>query len=229
MNELGIDLTWHQVRWYLKEQKNLSYKKGWVLRIDLDKNWLSYLRILYSIRLVKQLNEDILMINIDEVSFSPEALNCRSWFKKGINSEIFSQKYSGAVSVILAISSARDYIAATLKERLNSEGFIEFMRMVEFWVDIYWQKENKRILVLLNNYSIHRSKMAVEYMKTTKFRYIFLPHYTPSLAPVELIFEKIKRKIADIDTQIINNWKSSKGNDILKQSLSETKPYEIMK
>ena len=69
--------------------------------------------------------------------FSPEVLNCRSWLKKGINLEIFSQKYSGAVSVILAINSAGDYIAAALKERLNSEGFIEFMRMVEFWVDTY--------------------------------------------------------------------------------------------
>ena len=124
--------TLEKVKWYLKEEKNLSYKKGLVRRIDLDKNRLSYLRILYTICLVKQLNEDILMINIDEVSFSPEVLNCRSSLKKGINSEIFSQKYSGAVSVILAISSAGDYIAATLKERLNSEGFIEFMRIVEF-------------------------------------------------------------------------------------------------
>ena len=86
-----------------EEDHKIELLKGWARRIDINKNRLSYLRILYSIRLAKQLNEDILIINVDEVNFSPEVLNWRSWLKIGINWEIFSQKYSRTIPVIWAI------------------------------------------------------------------------------------------------------------------------------
>ena len=62
-------------------------------KIDLDWNKLSYLRILYSIRLLKQLNEFILVINTNEVNFflsvKVEDLGLKYTLIK-----IFSQKYS---------------------------------------------------------------------------------------------------------------------------------------
>ena len=35
---------------------------------------------------------------------------------------------------------------------------------------------------------------------------MLIPHYTPSLDPIELIFAKIKRTITDMDTNEITNW-----------------------
>ena len=74
------------------------------------------------------MNEDVLMINIDEVNFSHQVLNWISLLKTDINCEVFSQKYSGAISMIWAISSNGDYIAAVLTKRLNSGAFIEFLK-----------------------------------------------------------------------------------------------------
>ena len=228
LNEWGANIPWHQLRRYLKQQKKLSYKKGWARRIDLDQNRLSYLRILYSIRLAKQLNEKILLINIDEVNFTTEVSNNRSWLKRGINCEIFSQKYSGAVSVVLAINSDGDYLAAALKERLNSNIFIEFLKIMNLWIESNDLKFYKRVLVLLDNCPIHRSSKTIQYMRTTKLWYMFLPVYTPSLAPVELVFANLKRRIAWIDTNEITNWNSIEGTKILKKSLNEIESNEII-
>ena len=63
----------------------LSYKKGCTRLVDINQNKLSFIRILYSIWIAKQMNEDVLMINIDEVSLNTEVLNRRSCFKVGVN------------------------------------------------------------------------------------------------------------------------------------------------
>ena len=66
-------------------------------------------------------------------------------------------------------------------------------------------------------------------MKSTKSMYKILPHYTPSLAPIELVFENLKRRISNIDTSNITNWRSKKGKNILKKGLNYIKPFEIVK
>ena len=71
------------------------------------------------------------MINIDEVTFASEVLNSRSWLKWGVNLELFSLKYSEAVSMILAITSSGDYLGAILNLRWNSEVFTEFLKMID--------------------------------------------------------------------------------------------------
>ena len=71
------------------------------------------------------------MINIDEVNFFPEVLNRKSWLKDGINWELFSMKYNGAISIIWAISSPKNYIAATLNLRIDSNTFIKILKMID--------------------------------------------------------------------------------------------------
>ena len=97
------------------------------------------------------------MINIDEVTFSTKVLNNRSWLKRRVDTKIFNQKYCGSVSVVMAISFGGDYFAATLIKRLNSEAFIEFLKMTNSWIKTYNLIKNKRVLVILDNFPIHRS------------------------------------------------------------------------
>ena len=85
IDKLDINIPPHQVRRYLKTVMKLSYKKRCIRRVDIDQNRLSYIRILYSIRIAKQMNENILMVNIDETSLNTEVLNQRSWLKIGVN------------------------------------------------------------------------------------------------------------------------------------------------
>ena len=39
--------------------------------------------------------------------------------------------------MILAVTSDGDYLAAILKSRWNSEAFIEFLKMINWWIDAY--------------------------------------------------------------------------------------------
>ena len=169
------------------------------------------------------------MINIDEVNFSPKVLNWRTWLKTGTNWEVFSQKYSVAISLIWAISSDGKYIAVALNNRLNSNTFIEFLKIIEHWINEYHQDYYRKVLILLDNWSIHRSKQSKDYMRKADSRFIFLPHYSPSLAPIELIFAKIKNSIANTNTNEITDWKPSKGICAISQSLNLIDFWEIMR
>ena len=82
---LSIKILWYQIRRYLKSLVKLSYKKGCMRRVNINQNKLSFNRILYSIQIAKQMNEDVLMINIEEVSLNTEVLNRRSWLKVRVN------------------------------------------------------------------------------------------------------------------------------------------------
>ena len=168
------------------------------------------------------------MINIDEVTFTTKVLNNRSWLKRGVDSEIFSQKYCGSVSVVMAINSEGDYFAAILIKRLNSVAFIEFLKMTNSWIETYNLNKNKRVLVILDNCPIRRSFKTTNYMKETNQLFIFLPVYTPSLAPVELIFSNLKQKISCINTNEVTNWNSSNGTNILKNIQKEISSKDII-
>ena len=82
---LSIKILWYQIRRYLKSLVKLSYKKGCTRRVNINQNKLSFNRILYTIQIAKQMNEDILMINIEEVSLNTEVLNRRSRLKVRVN------------------------------------------------------------------------------------------------------------------------------------------------
>ena len=112
---------------------------------------------------------------------------------------------------------------------MNSNAFIEFLKIINWWIDAYSINGDRRALVLLDNCSIRWSNKTIEYIKSTKLWYMFLPHYTSSLGPVELVFANLKRKILSIDTNHITNWRSKEGKDILKKCLIEIEPQEIIK
>ena len=61
---------------------------------------------------------------------------------------MFNQKYSGAISLIWAISSDVKYIAAVLNNRLNSNTFIEFLKIIEYWINEYHQDYYRKVQTL---------------------------------------------------------------------------------
>ena len=69
INTLGKAISLHKICWYLKQNLKLSFKKRWPRPTNIVSNRVSLLRILYTIRLAKTLNDKILIINVDESSF----------------------------------------------------------------------------------------------------------------------------------------------------------------
>ena len=54
----------------------------------------------------------------------------------------------------------------------------------------------KRIILLLDNFSSHRSKMVQEFALKNNISLVFLPPYSPDLNPIEQIWRSIKREIS---------------------------------
>ena len=57
---------------------------------------------------------------------------------------------------------------------------------------------NKRIVLILDNFTSHRSKMVREFAEENNILLIFLPAYSPDLNPIEQIWRSIKREISKI-------------------------------
>ena len=132
---LGKVISLHKIRRYWKQNLKLSFKKGWPRPTNIDSNRVLLLRILYTIRLVKTLNDKILIINVDESSFLNDLWNERSWLKRGVNSEIILMGFRGSVSLVLAVTSDGDYFGVTLGSRLNSDSFIHFISRLNDWIE----------------------------------------------------------------------------------------------
>ena len=228
IDKLDINIPSHQIRRYLKTVMKLSYKKGCTRRVDIDQNRLSYIRILYSIRITKQMNENILMVNIDETSLNTEVLNQRSWLKIGVNWELFSQKFKDSLSLVSAITSNGDCLVASINHKNNSDTFVEFLKSINCWIDDVWEEKYVTILILLDNCPIHRSKKVLDYMKTTNRVYMFLPQYSPSLALIELLFGKLKKLLSESKVNRLTSWRSQTGTQMIGDALNKITTKEVI-
>ena len=66
----------------------------------------------------------------------------------------------------------------------------------------------KRIVIILDNFSSHRSRMVQEYASLKKINLVFLPPYSPDLNPIEQIWRAIRRFISTIFIQDLAHLKS---------------------
>lgn len=55
---------------------------------------------------------------------------------------------------------------------------------------------DKRIVLVLDNFSSHRSKLVQEFASRNKISLVYLPPYSPDLNPIEQIWRSIKREIS---------------------------------
>lgn len=60
-----------------------------------------------------------------------------------------------------------------------------------------------RIVIILDNYSAHKSKIAKNFAKFLNIKLIFLPTHSPKLNPIEQVWRAMKKKISSIDFKSI--------------------------
>jgi len=75
-------------------------------------------------------------------------------------------------------------------ERGNSRVFLQFLHQ------LHKAKPNKKILLIIDNGSIHRSNIVSKFVKKHEWIELFyLPPYSPEYNPIELFWKWLKRKI----------------------------------
>lgn len=66
----------------------------------------------------------------------------------------------------------------------------------------------KRIVLILDNFSSHRSQMVRDFAAQNNIELVFLPPYSPDLNPIEQIWRAVRRKLSTIFIENLEHLKS---------------------
>ena len=93
---------------------------------------------------------------------------------------------------------------------INSSLFMKFMVELTSFLKRHHIDESEKVLILLDNAPSHRSKTIKDYFKASEESVIFLPPYSPELAPMEKYFSILKNLVSKDKCQNTMNWKQRK-------------------
>ena len=202
------------IRVFMKNHINLSFKrvKSRPRNINLDK--IFSIRNLFAIKFSKIISKETLLINIDESSINRNIKSNYSWGFKGSPIEAQNAAIEGSVSMIMGICSNGSWINLIVNKTINSNYFEWFLKIMWNWLNTHDNFWYSQVMVLLDNWAIHKSKISQTWFKKMGYTIIFIPAYSPDFAPVEMWFSLIKRKLAEIGKEA--NSKISVKNNYAK-------------
>ena len=190
--ELNLDVDYSIIRGILKKMFNLSYKKGSPRPQNMNTQRQENLWKLFWREVVNMMKSDTLIINIDEVSISYRTKFNYSWLQKGKSDELLNMWYKGSKTMIMAISSTGYWFASPLATKNNSETFGNFLNKLLLWVKLDLERELSNWIIIIDNSRIHKTRDVLDTFKRSGSNVSFIPPYTPSLAPIELVFNWLK-------------------------------------
>ena len=169
-------------------------------------------------------NEPYIIISFDESSQQLSSNSCRVWSltkpKMVKNTSKIKSNSTGAYSLT---TDGNDYIE--FMENSKAESIIKVLENIR-------EKNPKGIiLTLIDNFSSHIAKITKEAAEKLGMDLLFLPTYSPSLQPVEKIWNDTKRDISQFKIDKIENYKElkkEKSEAILKE-ITEESFYEHTK
>ena len=91
-----------------------------------------------------------------------------SWSLKGNKTEIKNSFFVGSVILILGILSNGSSIRIIANNTINSLKFITFMKTLKKLLNMNRNIRFEEILLIMNNWSIHKSKSTIKYLKKIK-------------------------------------------------------------
>jgi len=125
----------------------------------------------------------------DEAFFKRETTICRGWYIKGSNPEILCSPSRAKVGVFSSVNIKKGELYSMICNEFDSITFIQYL---DFLISEY--KTNKKIVLILDNASPHKSIKTKNYVesKSSKLELLYLPVYSPDLNPAELIWKDIR-------------------------------------
>ena len=142
----------------------------------------------------------IVSLTLMKQAFNRDWRKNYSWLPKGITNEIVNLKIKGSWSLIAGIWSDGQFLCMIVHTNVSSQIFQHYLSILKYALKARRDIESKNVLICLDNASTHTASNTIWRIKELELNVMFLPPYSPSLAPVELFFKKIK-------TQFRNyNW-----------------------
>ncbi|MBU1131405.1 IS630 family transposase [Patescibacteria group bacterium] len=126
----------------------------------------------------------------DEMSLNQETKTKNIWYFKGQEPLIEAKRKGQNQSFYGALNLKTGKETAITVKRQNSKASIEFLKKLG---KIY---QNRKIFLIWDNASWHKSKLIKAFLKTTKrFTLMNFPPYTPEFNPQERIWKALRQNV----------------------------------
>ena len=96
------------------------------------------------------------------------------------------------INKITAIWSSGSSYTAIAKWNTNSHSFKCYLERLINNEKVIVNIDTNEIWLILDNAPIHQTNIILEYIKSSKLRWVFLPQYCPELASVETAYAILK-------------------------------------
>ena len=201
-SEFDIDHRW--MTKFLNCELGMSFKKASSRLFSVDVKRIHQLKVLFSVILAKHLSKHTLLINFDESSFSRLTKRWYTWLIKGAPGSMKNIQLKGSLNLVSAIASSGSTYSAISIGTMKKEGTKLFLHKLIKEIESTEGVTKDKFVIILDNASWHQSKLVTDFMESNQINHIFLPQYSPDLAPVETFFANLKNRIARRKWKIID-------------------------
>jgi transposase len=113
-----------------------------------------------------------------------------SWTRKGVQMHVPTPGNNDKRYCFGAVDYHTGESFFRLSRRKDSKVFVTFLRQL-------MSQTTKRIVLVLDNYSVHKTKLVCDFVKeqAARLRLVFLPTYSPWLNPIELFWRHLKKRV----------------------------------
>jgi putative transposase len=137
-------------------------------------------------------NNKIELLFYDEAFLRRESTITRGWFPRGHKSQVKCPITKEKVGVCGAVNHRNGRLFSLIFDGFDSDTFIYYLK----WL-IRNFKTRKKIVLVLDNASSHKSNKVAEFVEIHKKRLelLFLPPYSPELNPVERVWKNLRYRV----------------------------------
>ena len=227
--ELDIQLKPYLIRKLLKRRFLKSYKKGSARPTKIDEKKHRWMNVLFWTKLLHTLSSVKRIINIDGWWLSRTIKQSYSWLSRGKSCKIYNTKYTGSMSLLSAISSEGWSFTAAYTSTVNSDIFIQFIENLFRYINKIDAQSIPKTLIIMDNVPYQKTNKVQSVLSGRRVSTIYLPPYSPELAPIELLFRSLKAKLRKWVDQREVSFSSQHGLEIVCQSLKQIRSKEILR
>ena len=195
LKSIGVQIQSHIIVKILKKKLRYSWKRTSQRKVNLDFERNEQLKVLYNVRLAKWLSHLSLLVNVDGSSFSKDTHIGYSWAKTGEEKVVKGIIFKGSISVISSIATDGKAYTEVVEGTLTGAKFIAYLDRLLKYLNKIADVDKSKIGIIMDNCSVHRSIIVSNHFVNNEITQILLPPYWPELAPVELFFSLVKRRI----------------------------------
>lgn len=134
-------------------------------------------------------NKKIELLFYDEAFFRRESTVARGWYPRGLKAEIQCPVTFEKVGTCAAVSPRNGSLYSLAFDGFDSDTFIYYLR----WL-LRVLKTKKKIVLVLDNASSHKSHKVIEFVAKHQKRLelLYLPSYSPDLNPIERVWKHLR-------------------------------------